>query len=187
MTTLIVFGFLSQVDLLQRQYDMLIGVKLHSLKIEDELQGHVGPSCRYIARSVISTSNTHFMLDPVENEGSWSREDMPPLNVAIDDDDDDFDDALPDFGSPHSSVSAAQSPSSSFRHASSTKLEASSSEKALPHWDLDHLSAIRAEQLLDEIFNEHEDVEVSDFVNLRLVIRHKESVDYDGTDTQVVI
>ncbi|PTQ34792.1 hypothetical protein MARPO_0076s0036 [Marchantia polymorpha] len=176
-----------KVDLLQRQYDMLIGVKLHSLKIEDELQGHVGPSCRYIARSVISTSNTHFMLDPVENEGSWSREDMPPLNVAIDDDDDDFDDALPDFGSPHSSVSAAQSPSSSFRHASSTKLEASSSEKALPHWDLDHLSAIRAEQLLDEIFNEHEDVEVSDFVNLRLVIRHKESVDYDGTDTQMNI
>lgn len=176
-----------QVDLLQRQYDMVIGVKLHSLKIEDGLQGHVGPSCRYIARSVISTNNTDIILDPTEDEGTWSHEAIPGLSVAVEDDEEDFDDALPDFGSPHSNVSAAQSPSSSFRYTSSAKLEASSSEKSLPHWGLDHLSAIKAEQLLRDIFNEHEEVEVSDFVNLRLIIRHKESADYDDTDTQVVI
>ncbi|KAL2613699.1 hypothetical protein R1flu_025391 [Riccia fluitans] len=176
-----------KVDLLQRQYDMLIRTKLHSLKIEDELQGHVGPSCRYIARSVISVNNSDT-LDATEKQISWSPESLPPLNLTVDeDDDDDFDDALPDFGSPHSSISAPQSPSSSFRFATSAKLEASSSEKSLPHWGLDQLSAIKAEQLLDEIFNEHEEVEVSDFVNVRLIIRHKESVDYDGTDTQMSI
>ncbi|KAL3679175.1 hypothetical protein R1sor_022131 [Riccia sorocarpa] len=175
-----------KVDLLQRQYDMLIGVKLHSLKIEDELQGHVGPSCRYIARSVISLNNLDT-IDATEKQVSGIPESLPTLNLSVDDDDDDdFDDALPDFGSPHSSFSAAQSPSGSFR-GSSAKLEPSSSEKSLPHWGLNPSSAMEAEKLLDEIFNEHEEVEVSDFVNLRLIIRHKESVDYDGTDTQMSI
>ncbi|CAM6102066.1 unnamed protein product [Calypogeia fissa] len=169
-----------KVDVLQRRYDMLIGVKLHSLKIEDRLQGPVGPSCHYIARSVISSRS--FKLDP--NEDGDSSSSLAIQEASSEDDDDQFDDALQDFGR----ESPEQSPSSSFHHTSSAKLGVSKSiYQGLPHWGLDPLSAIKAEALLEEIFSQREEVEVSDFVKMRIAFRHKESPDYNGIDTQIIL
>ncbi|CAM6128761.1 unnamed protein product [Calypogeia fissa] len=157
---------------------MLIGVKLRSLKIEDRLQGPVGPSCHYIARSVISSRS--FKLDPSEDGDSSSS--LAILEASSKDDNDQFDDALQDFGR----ESADHSPSSSFHHMPSAKLGVSKSiDQGLPHWGLHPLSAIKAEALLEEIFSQREEVEVSNFVMMRIAFRHKESPDSDGIDTQV--
>jgi hypothetical protein len=160
---------------------MLIGVKLHSLKIEDRFQGPVGPSCQYIARSLISSRT--FNLDPTDSGNSKSSIAMDG-GASEDEDDENFDDALQEFGR----ESPDQSPSTSFHHLSSAELGLSySPSQGLPHWGLDSLSAIKAKALLEEIFSQRKDVEVSDFVKVQLTFRHKESDDYNGVDTQVVI
>ncbi|XP_024542530.1 uncharacterized protein LOC9648284 isoform X1 [Selaginella moellendorffii] len=74
-----------KVNLLQRPYDMKIAVKLHSLKIEDKLQGSVSQSCRYVARSVLSKTFVGAE-EPQEPEAPKP------------DDDEQFKDAQPDFG-----------------------------------------------------------------------------------------
>ena len=99
------FGFrLVQVDVLQRRYDMSITMKVH-LRIEDKLQGHVAPSCRYLLRSslLVDAEVDDVEINPAEELSSQL------IEVEEEEEDEEeelFIDALAKFG-------VASSPSSS--------------------------------------------------------------------------
>lgn len=75
-----------QVHVVRLEGDLTIKMKLHSLKIKDELQGFSSLGPKYLACSVLK--NDHLFASP------------PPLKVlpsVISEDDDIYTDALPDF------------------------------------------------------------------------------------------
>lgn len=76
-----------QVHVIRWQGDLTVKMKLHSLKVKDELQGSSDSSPQYLACSVQRDDDSYSsrnILDPHENE---------PLSTE----DDDFKDALSDF------------------------------------------------------------------------------------------
>jgi vacuolar protein sorting-associated protein 13A/C len=163
------------VDVLQRQYDMSITMKVHSLRIEDKLQGHVAPSCRYLLRSSLSADAE---VDDVEIRPA---EELP--RERTEEEEEVFDDAVAEFGVPGS-------PSSS-EHGSFHRLFSSgrsdltlSQEKSLRHWELE-LMNLGKEGSGQDLWVDGVDEEVSDFANVRLIIRQTDSPDYDDTDVQV--
>lgn len=171
---------LRQVDVLQRLYDMSITMKVHSLRIEDKLQGHVAPSCQYLLRSSLSG-------DAEADDVDFNYEDKLSVKDIEDDDDDEdevFDDALTDFGVPGSPSSSEHG--SFHRLFSSGRSELTpSQEKSLRHWELELMNLVK-EGNVQDIWVDAEDEEVSDFVKMRLVIRQIDSPDYDDTDVQVL-
>ncbi|KAG0568137.1 hypothetical protein KC19_7G189300 [Ceratodon purpureus] len=174
-----------KVDVLQRQYDMSITMKVHSLRIEDKLQGHVAPSCRYLLRSSLSADAE---VDDLEISHA---EELSSQFIEVEEEDEDeeeeevFDDALAEFGVPGS-------PSSS-EHGSFHRLFSSgrsdltpSQEKSLRHWEVELMNLVR-EGSVQDMWVDAVDEEVSDFANMRLIIRQTDSPDYDDTDVQMAI
>lgn len=170
-----------QVDVLQRQYDTSITMKVHSLRIEDKLQGHVAPSCRYIVRSSISgdaeVDDMKFNLVEKLSSGVLEEEED-------EEEEEEFDDALAEFGVPGS-------PSSS-EHGSFHRLFSSgrsdpalSPEKSLRQWEPELMNLVK-EGTLQDMWVDAADEEVSDFASMRLIIRQIDSPDYDDTDIQVL-
>jgi vacuolar protein sorting-associated protein 13A/C len=168
---------------LQRQYDMSITMKLHSLRIEDKLQGHVAPSCRYLLRSSLSgdAEVDDVEIRPAEESSSQSIETVEEKEEE--EEEEVFDDALAEFGVPGS-------PSAS-EHGSFHRLFSSgrgdltpSQEKSLRHWEVELMNLVR-EGSVQDMWVDAVDEEVSDFANMRLIIRQTDSPDYDDTDVQV--
>lgn len=65
-------------------------MKLHSLKIMDELQGSLSSHSQYLARSIITDHHLLSYPSNIESQGK----DLPAVTVE---EDDIFKDALPDF------------------------------------------------------------------------------------------
>lgn len=84
---------------LHSEGDLAVKMKLHSLKIKDELQGSLCPGPQYLACSVLMDHGSSSCTDPLEPDGK-----EPPLTVI--DEDDIFKDALPDFLSLTDSIEA---------------------------------------------------------------------------------
>lgn len=167
--------------MLQRQYDTSITMKVHSLRIEDKLQGHVAPSCRYIVRSSISgdaeVDDMEFDLAEKSSHEVLEEEEDEEEEEEV------FDDALAEFGVPGS-------PSSS-EHGSFHRLFSSgrsdltlSQEKSSRQWEPELMNHFK-EGTLQDMWIDAADEEVSDFANMRLIIRQIDSPDYDDTDIQV--
>ncbi|KAH0638247.1 hypothetical protein KY289_038162, partial [Solanum tuberosum] len=88
-----------KVRVLHSEGDLAVKMKLHSLKIKDELQGSLCPGPQYLACSVLMDHGASSCSDPLEPHGK-----EPPLTVI--DEDDIFKDALPDFLSFTDSIEA---------------------------------------------------------------------------------
>ncbi|KAG0559465.1 hypothetical protein KC19_10G107200 [Ceratodon purpureus] len=168
-----------KVDVLQRQYDTSITMKVHSLRIEDKLQGHVAPSCRYLLRSSLSADAG---VDDMETSPA---EKSSPKGMEEEEEQEVFDDALAEFGVPSSPSSSEQG---SFHRLFSLGRSdlTPSQEKSLRHWELE-LMNLGKEGTVQDLWVDGADEEVSDFANMRLIIRQTDSPDYDDTDVQMTI
>lgn len=165
--------------MLQRQYDTSITVKVHSLRIEDKLQGHVGPSCRYIVRSSIpgGAELDETKVNP-EEEVEEEKDDEED-----EEDEEVFDDALAEFGVPGSPSSSEHG---SFHRLFSGRSDLSlSQQKPLRQWEPELMNLVK-EGTLQDMWLDAGQEDVSDFANMRLILRQIDSPDYDDTDMQVL-
>ena len=173
------------MDVLQRQYDMSITMKVHSLRIEDKLQGHVAPSCRYLLRSSLSADAEvdDVEISPAVEMSSQFIEDVEEEKEREEEEEEIFDDALAEFGVPGSPSSSERG--SFHRLFSSDRSDLTpSQEKSLRHWEVELMNLVR-EGSVQDMWVDAVDEEVSDFANMRLIIRQSDSPDYDDTDVQV--
>ncbi|KAJ8532740.1 hypothetical protein K7X08_015629 [Anisodus acutangulus] len=141
-----------KVRVLHSEGDLAVKMKLHSLKIKDELQGSLCSGAQYLACSVLMDHGATSCRDPLESHGK-------ELPLAVIEEDDIFKDALPDFLS------------------FTDTIEATTPEKELS----------RGRSLASDIFYEALGSDDSDFVSLTFTMRHPDSPDYDGIDTQMSI
>lgn len=169
---------------------MAVNMKLHSLKVEDKLQGHVSPSCQYIVRSDLPLKVDVPHYNSTGSEQSQMENGTSRAENAVDEEDESFGDALPEF-----TVSSPDSYSSTPRSLSSGSVQrkgrpapgftSQSSLKSSLFWRTEFPSLLKAEALLSQGSELVEEDEAADFVRIRICFREFASTEYDGTDTQV--
>lgn len=149
-------------------------MKLHSLRIKDELQGQLRKVPQYLACSVLKKDNlsSQGTGDPHEKE----------VSVILLEDEDTFTDALPEFlslrdlGLHSQDMDVAQCGIMGYID------NRGGSELA---GVLIHEKDSIQETFSDEIFYEAQGGDDSDFVSVTFLARSSGSHDYDGIDTQV--
>lgn len=157
--------------------DLTVKMKLHSLKIRDELQGRLSTRPQYLACSVLRCDNVFSPAGLIDPNGK-------EMSAALHEENDTFTDALPEFLSLSDTgvylqfldVAACRSTghisdSAGFEFA-----------EALFHED----DLVKGRVVSDEIFYEAEGSNYSDFVSVVFSMRSPSSHDYDGIDTQVL-
>ncbi|OVA16691.1 Peroxin/Ferlin domain [Macleaya cordata] len=162
-----------KVHLVRGGGDLAVKTKLHSLKIKDELQGHLSLSPQYLACSVLKEETvvaSSSALDSNEKE----------LSEVLLEENDIFTDALPDFMSisdPSYYSQNADMPYTSECYAGVDSAEALTPIK----------TPTKGKGISGEIFYEAQDNDTSDFVVVTFSTRSSGSPYYDGTDTQMSI
>lgn len=159
--------FCIQVHLISSEGDLTIKMKLHSLKIKDELQGRLSARPQYLACSVLRNSTTPSVGDPVGD---------------IHEDDDTFTDALPEFAALYDSGDYSRhldTPRGSIGELSGSPAFGSAEDL------INEQDPIMGRNISSEIFYEAEGGNYSDFVSVVFSTRSPTSQDYDGIDTQV--
>lgn len=149
-------------------------MKLHSLKVKDQLQGHLLNFSEYLACSVLSDelkAGKSGILDA--NEKGFEPFPM---------EDDNFDDALSDFLS-----TLDQSPSTPVFLGSNIEsgLDGREAYFGYNHDDASEHEKDLVNEKFSEIFYEAQDSTMSDFVVITFSSRNPDSSLYDGIDTQV--
>eukprot|EP00850_Spirogloea_muscicola_P002380 SM000009S23509 [mRNA] locus=s9:423530:451441:+ [translate_table: standard] len=80
-------AFGGKVELLYREFDLSVGATLQSVDIEDRLCSHLGPACRFIARSYlvspVLTANEYRRLTHAELESPASRQNSAGSNLLL--------------------------------------------------------------------------------------------------------
>lgn len=160
----------------RREGDLTVKMKLHSLKIKDELQGRLSTGPQYLACSVQGSDEIFSSSGSVGPHGK-------EMSAAPHEDDDTFTDALPEFISSSDAGMYSQfSDITAFGKIGnvrdSTGFE--SAEALLHENDL-----VNGRGISSEIFYEAEGSNYSDFVSVIFSTRSPSSHDYDGIDTQV--
>ncbi|KAL5541456.1 hypothetical protein UlMin_009166 [Ulmus minor] len=145
-----------KVHMIQCEGDLTVKMKLHSLKIRDELQGCLSKSPQYLACSVLKNDSVVSSSDVIDPHGTQ----MPGL---LNEDDDTFTDALPDFAS--------------LSDAGIDSAKVLTYEKDLA----------MGKGISSEIFYEAEGGDHSDFVSVIFFTRSPSSPDYNGIDTQLSV
>lgn len=159
----------SQVHIAESEGDLAVKMKLHSLKIKDELQGPLSMNRQYLACSVLK--NEHIFSFPHTSDPKGKE-----LTAMLPEEDDIFKDALPEFMSfPDAGICSKLSDlhdclglefDEAFIHERDTEKGKSPS---------------------GEIFYEAQGSDNSDFVSVTFSTKSPGSPDYDGIDTQVLI
>lgn len=152
-------------------------MKLHSLQIKDELQGHLSLSPQYLACSVLKdeTDACSLACDTVRRE----------LHDKFLEEDDIFNDAMSDFTStPNSFYSQALDMPFNIRCSTSDVPGCSAPVHFADALTYDKELA-KGKNLTSEIFYEAQDNDTSDFVVVTFLTRHPGSSQYGGVDTQV--
>lgn len=153
-------------------------MKLHSLKIKDELQGHSSLSPQYLACSVLKdgTDACSLTCDPVGGE----------LHSIVLEEEDIFNDAMSDFTTTptHSFYSQALDMPFNTRCSTSDVPECSVTVDIADALLYDN-ELEKGKCLASEIFYEAQNNDMSDFVVVTFLTRHPGSSHYDGVDTQV--
>lgn len=164
-----------KVNILRLESDLTVKMKLHSLKIKDELQGHLSGSPQYLMCSVDQDD---------DKLGSSSTFDFSEKNMSAGflEDEESFIDALPDFMSVSDQGIFSQTPGF---------------DLASPHvpeqYDrVDDANGLNndTDQIkgkVGEIFYEAADSNIPDFVAVNFLTRSPGSPQYDGIDTQICI
>jgi vacuolar protein sorting-associated protein 13A/C len=146
-------------------------MKLHSLKIKDELHGRLSMSTKYLACSVINEDQECVpkKKEDMESEGSCTPdgEGHPKLFSM---EEDSFMDALTDFTPDQSSNLRALDTPNSISDVNDYTLCFDGDQQNVKH---------------TEIFYEAQDNNVTDFVVLTFLSRNPDSCLYDGIDSQV--
>ena len=156
--------------------DLTVKMKLHSLKIKDELQGRLSTSLQYLACSV--HENDHLFASPRNLDPS-----VKELSTAQPEEDDIFKDALQDFMSlpdQESNLQHMVMPKSAWMEDVTDFAEVDSAEALIHEMDLG-----KGKGTSSETFFEAQDSDHSDFVSVTFLTRNPGSPDYDGVDTQV--
>ncbi|KAH9684016.1 C2 domain-containing protein [Citrus sinensis] len=154
-----------KVHIISLDGDLTVKMKLHSLKIKDELQGCLSETPQYLACSVLKNDDLLNSQDAC---------DAPEMDVStvLPEEDDTFTDALTEF----MSVTDA-SPGAGKDHDDFLPTEA-----LIRKHDL-----VQEKGIASEIFYEAEGGDSSDFVSLIFSTRSYNSSDYDGIDMQLSI
>ncbi|GAB2217585.1 hypothetical protein Droror1_Dr00000784 [Drosera rotundifolia] len=84
------FFIYGKVHLVLGEGNLAVNVKLHSLKIKDELQGHLAAEPQYLAYSVVK--NEQFIASPTALEAH-----VKDVSSIFMEEEDIFNDALPEF------------------------------------------------------------------------------------------
>lgn len=144
-------------------------MKLHSLRIKDELQSQRFSSPQYLACSVVKTDN----LSDTSNSNEAS--------VALHEDDDIFTDALPDF----MLLSEPGAHPQSMDIAQHGRLE-EVGDYADIQSEVAHEKVVgQGQGVPSEEFYEAQGSDFSDFVSITFSAKSSASPHYDGIDTQV--
>lgn len=164
-----------QVNLVCVRDDLNVKMKLHSLKVKDELQSWHSASVQYLACSVLKNkgSSTSFVLD--------SNCDEIPTTVM--EEDDIFRDALPDFLHITDHSRSSDTP----RGTKCGLLDLSPHSFAADFYETLHFKKemLDGKKIFNEDFCDTHDIEESDFVSVTFTTRSCGSLFYDGIDTQV--
>ncbi|KAJ6689863.1 hypothetical protein OIU85_006185 [Salix viminalis] len=167
-----------KVHMIHAEGDLTVKMKLHSLKIKDELKSRQSANPRYLACSVLK--NDKFLV---------SSHNVDPLGMGMPtlphDEEDTFTDALPDFLS--LADGGIYSPKMDVTHSGIKGDANDSSEFESPESFTLEQDLLQGVFFSDEIFYEAQGSDSSDFVSVNFSMRSSSSPDYDGIDTQMSI
>ncbi|KAF5752107.1 hypothetical protein HS088_TW01G00014 [Tripterygium wilfordii] len=166
-----------KVHVIRSEGDLTVKTKLHSLKIKDELQGHISEGPQFLACSVLKNDN------PPTSPGTFISHGKETSHMLLEDDDT-FTDALPHFMSltdtgfysPKMDVSGSGLRGDIGESADFESVESFTLEKDL----------VEGMGISNEIFYEAQG-DNSNFVTVIFSTRSYGSQEYDGIDTQMSI
>lgn len=154
--------------------DLTVKMKLHSLRIKDELQGRLSVSPQYLAVSVLKKETLRSSSDLTDSHGK-------DVSLGIPDDDDSFMDALSEF--------ISQTDGGHCLH----NMELDQHGLMGIASDFESLESLIHEKEIEkgkgtprEVYYEAEGGDTSNFVSMSFSTRSSASPDYDGIDTQVL-
>ncbi|KAK1307197.1 hypothetical protein QJS10_CPA10g01575 [Acorus calamus] len=169
-----------KVNLVRVGGDLTVKMKLHSLKIKDELQGRSSLTPQYLACSVQKDNLGNNSPCALKSDGKGSHK-------FFLDDDDIFKDALPEFlSTPDQSF---YSPNFEMAH----NMESNPFDAIDNRIRLDSADALIYDKELGkgrspgEVFYEARDDDQYDFVTVTFVTRNPDSPVYEGIDTEMSI
>ncbi|CAL1397515.1 unnamed protein product [Linum trigynum] len=154
-----------KVYLIHSLGDLTVKMKLHSLKIRDELQCYPSTKPQYLVCSVVKNDKPLASPRTPEPQG---RE----MSVVGYDDNDTFTDALPDFLNLSDPI---YSPRLDMSHSVSSEFDSADE------------NAMQRKSISSEIFYEAQADDNVDFVSVVFSTRNSASPDYEGIDTQMSI
>lgn len=160
------------MHVIQADGDLTVKMKLHFLKIMDELQGCLSMTPHYLAVSVlkdeISTSSGSF-----DSHGK-------DASVGYAEDDDSFMDALSDFMCQTEAGNYLQNKNFDQQGLTGIASDLESGKTFLQEKEIEKGKGIPL-----EVYYEAEGSDHSDFISVTFSTRSSVSLDYDGIDTQV--
>jgi vacuolar protein sorting-associated protein 13A/C len=168
-------NFVLQVNIICLGGDLTVKMKLHSLKIKDELQGRLSSCPQYLACSVQKNDESSASTGPFDPH---ARE----MSIVLPEDDEIFKDALPDFMS--LSETGIYSQNMDIAHCGmmgNINDPGFESSEAFSHGN----DLAKGKGISGEIFYEAEGTDNSDFVSVNFLTRSSGSRYYNGVDTQV--
>lgn len=149
-------------------------MKLHSLKIKDELQGRLSSCPQYLACSVQKNAESSASTGPFDPH---ARE----MSIVLPEDDEIFKDALPDFMSLSETGIFLQNMDLAHCGMEDINDPGFESSEAFSH----EKDLAKGKGISGEIFYEAEGTDNSDFVSVTFLTRSSGSRYYNGVDTQV--
>ncbi|XP_050216889.1 uncharacterized protein LOC126667840 isoform X2 [Mercurialis annua] len=167
-----------KVYMTRSESDLTVKMKLHSLKIKDELQGRLSSSPQYLAYSVLQNDKTPASPSVIDPKGR-------DISAVPHEDDDTFKDALPDFLSV--SDPGLYSPRTEMSMYGIMRDMSESSDFECAVALIHEQDLLQGKSISNEIFYEAQGGENLDFVSVIFSTRCSSSPDYNGIDTQMSI
>ncbi|KAB2604886.1 hypothetical protein D8674_042145 [Pyrus ussuriensis x Pyrus communis] len=165
-----------KLHMIRWEGDLTLKMKLHSLKIKDELQVRLSTTPQYLACSVLNNDNlvsSPGIVDPH----------MKEMSALLHEDDDTFTDALPDFMS--ISDTGLGSQIMDMDTCATTEDVNDDTGFATPQAIIHEKKLVMEKVISGEIFYEADGGDNSNFVSVTFLTRSSSSPDYDGIDTQM--
>lgn len=169
--------YVLQLHMIRWEGDLTLKMKLHSLKVKDELQVRLSTTLQYLACSVLNNDNlvtSPGIMDPH----------MKEMCALLHEDDDTFADALPDF----MSISDAGFVSQIMDMDTCATAEDINDDTGFASTEaaIVEKNMVKGKVISGEIFYEAVGGDNSNFVSVTFLTRSSSSPDYDGIDTQVL-
>ncbi|TQD96908.1 hypothetical protein C1H46_017513, partial [Malus baccata] len=165
-----------KLHMIRWEADLTLKMKLHSLKVKDELQVRLSTTPQYLACSVLNNDNivsSPGMVDPH----------MKEMSALLHEDDDTFTDALPDFMSISDTGLGAQI--MDMDACATTEDINDDTGFASPRAIIHEKNLVKEKVISGETFYEAEGGANSNFVSVNFLTRSSSSPDYNGVDTQM--